>query len=469
MSRVPGTSSAVSLRAQHWLYVAALSGMAFGCVEQADEKPTKEDEEFVKKNLLASEPKPQFAARADLDGKVEYLGADVAPSPAEPGKDVHITHYWKIKAAVNDGWRLFTHVGGPNKQGFINVDHGPVNGKYPVNRWKAGDIIRDQHSFRLPPSWAFNSFNIYTGLWRGHERMAIKSGPSDEGRVVAATVPVLVKAPPPVKKYMVRKTPKPIKIDGKLDEPAWKTAPSTGLFVNTMNGDPLKPDTEAKLLWDNQNLYVAFENVDTDIMGTLTERDAKLWTQEMVEVMLDANGDGKGYIELQVAPNGTLFDTYLPTYRKYEDSLDPKRKPYDWNSKMKAAVKLDGTINKHEDQDKGWTVEIAIPMADVNGLDKEGVKVPPALGDKWRLNLFRMDAGKDPKAQVALGWSPPMVGDFHKLDRFGELLFVDDKGEVPAVKEAAADPAKKADKTDKADKAEKKADKAEKKAEKKAE
>jgi hypothetical protein len=439
--------------------------MAFGCVEQADDKPTKEDEEFVKKNLLSAEPKPQFVAKADLDGKVEYLGADVAPSPAEPGKDVHITHYWKIKAPVNDGWRLFTHIGGPNKQGFINVDHGPVNGKYPVNRWKAGDIIRDQHSFRLPPSWAFSSFNVFVGLWRGHERMAIKSGPVDDGRVLAATVPVQIKAPPPVKKYMVNKTLKPIKIDGKLDEPAWKTAPSTGMFVNTMTGDALKPDTEAKLLWDNQNLYIAFENTDTDITGTLTERDSKLWTQEMVEVMLDANGDGKGYIELQVAPNGTIFDTYLPTYRKYEDSLDPKRKPYDWNSKMKAAVKVDGTLNKHEDQDKGWTVEIAIPMADVNGLDKDGVKVPPALGDKWRMNLFRMDAGKDPKAQVALGWSAPMVGDFHKMDRFGELVFVDEKGEVAAP--AAAEPAKKADgKAEKADKAEKAEKKAEKKADK---
>jgi hypothetical protein len=135
-----------------------------------------------------------------------------------------------------------------------------------------------------------------------------------------------------------------------------------------------------------------------------------------------------------VAPNGTIFDTYLPTYRKYEDSLDPKRKPYDWNSKLKAGVKVDGTLNKREDKDKGWTVEMALPLADANGLDTNGVKVPPALGDKWRLNMFRMDSPKD-KGQTALGWSPPMVGDFHKLDRFGEIVFVDEKGEVPVAKE----------------------------------
>jgi len=234
----------------------------------------------------------------------------------------------------------------------------------------------------------------------------------------------------------VRKTSKPIKIDGKLDEPAWKAAPSTGLFVNIMTGEWAQPNTEAKLLWDNQNLYIAFENVDTDVWGTLTERDSKLCTQEMDEVMIDANGDGKGYIDLQVAPNGTIFDAYLPSYRQYEDSLDPKRKPYDWNSKLKAAVKVDGTLNKRDDQDKGWTVEMALPLADVNGLDSNGVKVPPAIGDKWRLNMFRTESPEDAKSQTALGWSPPMVGDFHKLDRFGEIVFVGEKGEFWAAKES---------------------------------
>jgi hypothetical protein len=202
-----------------------------------------------------------------------------------------------------------------------------------------------------------------------------------------------------------------------------------------MTGAPGAVVSEAKLLWDNQNLYIGIDSQDTDVWTSLTERDAKLWTQEAVELMIDADGDGKSYIELQVAPNGTIFDTYLPTYRKYEDALDPKRKPFDWNSKLKAAVKVDGTLNKREDQDKGWTVEIALPLADVNGLDKPGVKVPPTIGDKWRLNMYRLDAPKG-KPQIAVGWSAPLVGDFHKLDRFGEIVFGDDKGEVPAPKAA---------------------------------
>jgi hypothetical protein len=408
-------------------------GLAVGCVEQADEKPSAEDQEFVKKNILSSAPTPMFAVNADLDGKVTYLGADVSPNPAEAGKDVKVTHYWKVNAAPGEGWRTFTHVQGPNRSGYMNVDHGPVRGKYPVSQWKAGDIIKDEHVFRVPATWAHDRVELYTGLWRRNERMPIKAGPKDDqGRVLAFNVAVKGAAPAAValKKYIVRKTPKAVKLDGKLDEAAWKAAPYAGAFVNPGTGAPADIKTDAKLLWDDQNLYVAFENTDTDVWSELTKRDDKLWTQEAVEVMIDADGDGKTYVEFEVAPNGTLFDAYLPDLRKFEDSLDPKRKQYDWTSKAKAGVKVDGTL-KRGDTDKGWTVELAIPLGDVNGLLTSGVKVPPALGSVWRLNLYRMDKpqGKD---SIGAAWSPPMgTADFHNLSRFGQIVFGDENGNVP--------------------------------------
>ena len=454
MARVSFRSS--YKRSFGWLYLVALTGLALGCVEQAEDKLTKEDEEFVKKNILAAPPAPQFVVNADLDGKLTYLGMDVSPNPVEAGKDVKVTHYWKVNVPTGEGWKMFTHISGTNKQGFANVDHTPVSGKYPAAQWKAGEIIRDQHTFRPPAGWNYDHMEVYTGMFKGNERMAVKSGPKDDNRVFCGSVPMNVKAPAPLKRYIVTKITKPIKIDGKLDEAAWKGAPSTGPFVDTMTGNPAGVTTEAKLLWDSQNLYFAFVNADTDVWTTLTERDAKLWTQEAVEVMLDADGNGKTYIELQVAPNGNIFDSYLPTYRKYEDSIDPKRKMYDWNSKLKAKVIVDGTLNKRDDQDKSWTVEMALPLADANGLDKPGVKIPPVVGDVWRMNMYRLDSPKD-KPQIAAGWSPPLAGDFHKLDRFGEIVFGDEKGEVPPPKVEVAkdDKAGKGDKAAKGDKAEK--------------
>jgi hypothetical protein len=418
------------------------------CVEQDEDKPSDDDMKAAKQNILTTAPVPRYPVNADLDGKIVYLGMDVDPPTIEPGKDVKLTHYWKLVAPPGDGWKIFTHLNGPAPSGlpFINADHPTVKGKYPISQWKPGQIIRDEHNIRLPASWSHQQLMVYTGLWRsGGGRMPVKAGPHDsEGRVLAATIPVNVTAKAPVvqprKRYVARMITKPIKIDGKLDEAAWAQAPSTGPFVNTMTGAPVEQKTEAKLLWDSKNLYVAFENADSDVWSSLTKRDDKLWSQEAVELMIDADGNGKTYVELQVAPNGTIFDTYLPSYRKYEDTIDPKKKPYSWNSKLNAKVHVDGTLNKREDQDKGWVVEMAIPLEDVKGLDSAPLKLPPAQGDVWRINMFRMDLPSG-KPQQASGWSPPMVGDFHALDRFGELVFADEKGNVtPAPAPMAASP-----------------------------
>jgi len=247
----------------------------------------------------------------------------------------------------------------------------------------------------------------------------------------------------------------PITLDGTLDEDLYaRIQPIDGFLQQEPHeGQPATQKTDVWLLYDDKYVYVAarcwMTNPESIVANEMRRDSFAIFQNDNFGVLFDTFHDRRNGFLFYTNPLGGLGDSLIT------DERDTNR---DWNTVWDARTKR---------FERGWTVEIAIPMADVNGLDKEGAKVPPALGDKWRLNLFRMDAGKDPKAQVALGWSPPMVGDFHKLDRFGELVFVDDKGEVPAAKEAAAEPAKKAD--GKADKKAEKAEKAEKKTAKKAE
>jgi hypothetical protein len=194
----------------------------------------------AKQNILSTAPTPKYAVNADLDGKLVYLGLDVDHVPIEPGKDVTLTHYWKVVTSPGASWKLFTHLNGGSgaAKAFVNADHPPVKGKYPIGSWKAGEIIRDQHTVRLPPNWAHPAVDVYVGMWRDQNtRMPIKAGPHDaEGRVLAATVPVSASqaAPEPRRRYVARMVTKPPKIDGKLDDAAWASAPTTGPFVNTL-------------------------------------------------------------------------------------------------------------------------------------------------------------------------------------------------------------------------------------------
>lgn len=162
-----------------------------GCTGHDEDKPSEADMNVVRSNLLPSLPTPQKPVNADLDGKIGYLGMDFSPAVAEPGKPITLTHYWKSMASPGEGWKVFTHFEGPNHQGFFNADHGPISGKYPVDQWKAGEIIRDQYTVTLPANWTASSINVYAGVWRGQERLSVTSGPSDgHDRVLVGSIPV---------------------------------------------------------------------------------------------------------------------------------------------------------------------------------------------------------------------------------------------------------------------------------------
>ena len=158
--------------------------------------------------------------------------------PIEPGKDVQLTHYWKLVAPPGEDWKTFTHLNGA-EQDFINADHAPVKGKYPVGAWKAGEIIRDQHTIRLPAGWAAPTVEVYVGLWRGPTRMPVKAGPHDaEGRVLAASIPVSAKPAGGRGAQALRRAHGDQGAEDRRQagRRGWASAPSTGAFVNTMTG-----------------------------------------------------------------------------------------------------------------------------------------------------------------------------------------------------------------------------------------
>jgi hypothetical protein len=221
----------------------------------------------------------------------------------------------------------------------------------------------------------------------------------------------------PLPTYEVARVTSPITINGQLNERAWQEVNGVGDFVNNRDGSNSKLKTEARVLYDDKFIYFGFRSIDRNIWATMKRRDEHLWLEEVVEVFLQANQTPPNYIELEVNPLGTMLDIYL---------LD-KRKPLhyeSWNSeKLQWAVHVDGTIDG-KDGDREWTCEIALPLEDVT----TAVHIPPRPGDRWRMNLFRVEQ----KPEVAeLAWSPTLEDDFHVLSRFGEIIFTDRKVPKP--------------------------------------
>ena len=83
---------------------------------------------------------------------------------------------------------------------------------------------------------------------------------------------------------------KPVYLDGRLDEAAWKEAPVYGVFVNTDSKAPSPLKHEVKVLYDDKALYVGIWCEEPNVEEMKLEprpRDAGIFAQDCVELMLD--------------------------------------------------------------------------------------------------------------------------------------------------------------------------------------
>ena len=117
--------------------------------------------------------------------------------------------------------------------------------------------------------------------------------------------------------YSVVRTTENIEIDGVIDEVSWKKAPRIETFVNNTDGSSVDLETEAVVLYDEKYIYFGFKVVDENVWSTFKVRDQHLWTEEVVEVFIQANPEHPSYIELEVNPLGTMIDIYLLDIRKH--------------------------------------------------------------------------------------------------------------------------------------------------------
>ncbi len=185
--------------------------------------------------------------------------------------------------------------------------------------------------------------------------------------------------------YVCYRTASPIRIDGKLDEKSWQDAPWTENFVDIEG--PVRPEpkykTRARLLWDDTCLYVAAELEEPDVWATLRQRDTIIFYDNDFEIFIDPDGDTHAYYELEMNAFGTAWDLLL--LKPYRDGGPPVT---GWNiNGLEVATHVDGTINKPGDKDKGWTVEVRIPLTAL----KECAAGLPKAGDKWRIDFSRVE------------------------------------------------------------------------------
>ena len=231
-----------------------------------------------------------------------------------------------------------------------------------------------------------------------------------------------VSSPPPAQADPIPcyLTSDPIEIDGRPDEPAWQQAPEIPLRFDGL-GNPVSPTrASARFLWDGKDLFVAMTARDRDVGSTLKGRDARLWEEDVLELFIKPLESSLLYYEFEFSPTNQIFDAYFVKRGTPLDQATP------WNSGLRVAVAVDGTLNNPEDDDRGWTVELALPLAD---LHHAGNSVPQP-GEAWKAAVCRYDY--DGRWERPLNTATAPVNDkggFHEYEVYGPLQF---EGPAPA-------------------------------------
>ncbi|MGO9466652.1 MAG: carbohydrate-binding family 9-like protein [Isosphaeraceae bacterium] len=277
----------------------------------------------------------------------------------------------------------------------------------------------------------------YLGRTRRNPGIAVQGAALMAVIVAVATVSLLASRPSDKtispRGYVAYRAGAPLRIDGRLDDPAWKAVPWTDDFVDIEGGrrPPPRLRTRAKMLWDDRFFYIAAELEEPHVQGTYTQHDSYIFHEDNdFEVFLDPDGNNHNYAELEMNALNTTWDLRL-------------RKPYRDGGKaedhweipgLKTAVHVQGTINNPRDVDEGWTIEIAIPWEMVGALtDSDRSRGTPRDGDQWRVNFSRVQWRFD----IAAGryvrrtdrrednwvWSPQGVVDMHRPETWGYVQF----------------------------------------------
>jgi len=194
----------------------------------------------------------------------------------------------------------------------------------------------------------------------------------------------------------VQQIPSPaIRLDGQLDEPAWRQAPVLKLMQQSPKpGEPTPFDTEVRVIVAADRLYFGFTCRDPDprrIAVHTMQRDSDTSGDDSVSIVLDTYGDQRTGYFFRVNAAGARTDGLIA--KAESASLD-------WDGVWDARAQRTS---------EGWSAEIMIPtrtLSFARGLNR------------WGLNLERFIA----RNRLTLRWASPTLDSFlTDLSRAGVL------------------------------------------------
>ncbi|KAG7401040.1 hypothetical protein PHYBOEH_003235 [Phytophthora boehmeriae] len=245
--------------------------------------------------------------------------------------------------------------------------------------------------------------------------------------------------------------PSDITIDGVLDESVWNEVPWSDPFQGIRGPQFWSQPwftSKFKLRYDDRFLYIGAYLEETEVWANVSKRNDVIFRDNDFEVFVDADGSTHNYKEFEVNARNTTWNLWLN--RPYRDGghenssrVDPDYGFDMLSSGMRSAVYIKGRLGDPSERLHDWTVEIALPLAQLALHSK--ATVPPIANSFWRINFSRVEwpvrvitdsTGKQHyEKELGLSeenwvWSSQYAVDMHRPEWWGYLQFRP-RGEAP--------------------------------------
>ena len=218
------------------------------------------------------------------------------------------------------------------------------------------------------------------------------------------------------KKYQVTRAVKPAKLDGNWDGEVWGSVEAVDI-KHFMGTEPEhKPKTQAKLLYDEQFIYVIFRVEDKYVRAVARNYQDSVCLDSCVEFFFTPGTDiSLGYFNIEINCGGTMLFNYqsAPGVDRVavSDSDCDRVKIYHSEPKIVEPEKQEPTT---------WVIEYRGP---IEVLEKYCSITRPGPGVLWRANFYKCaDKTSHPHW---LTWSVVdyPTPNFHLPQFFGTLEF----------------------------------------------
>ena len=217
--------------------------------------------------------------------------------------------------------------------------------------------------------------------------------------------------------YRVGRLRGPITIDARWDKPAWRQVAALTLAHFMGDRPEHLPVTQAKLQYDEQNLYVIFRVRDRYVRAVARRHQDSVCRDSCVEFFFVPGGAIKtGYFNLEMNCGGTMLLHFQVIPRQGAKPLVPAEL-----DRIEVAHSMPRIVEPEIEAPTVWTVEYRMPFDLVDAYYPHAVR--PAPGASWRANFFK--CADDTSHPHWLTWAKvdrPQP-DFHVPECFGTLVF----------------------------------------------